>query len=216
MAVAISTSTEGAIDSYTKLKAALADTLDRTDLNSMLPRFIRLAEVRMTRLILHPQRDTTATVTTEAGVDTLALPAALVRLKTAHIMADPIALLYQVPVSELRASWNSGSGQPQAFALDGLNMVVGPRPDAAYTIALSYTAGIAPLTSTNETNWLLLAHPDAYLYGALVHAEAYLANDERLPLWKSVFDETIAEINAEGNRRRFGATPLRLRNPVVA
>lgn len=216
MTVAIAISTAGAIDSYPKLVAAVADELDRNDLDNQIPRFIRLAEARMTRLILHPDRDASVTIATVAGEESVALPADMRRLRSAHVVADPLAILQQVSPSELRASWNTGSGQPQAFAIHNGRLVLGPVPDGVYTISLAYIGTIAPLTDANQSNWLLLKHPDAYLYGALLHAEAYLANDDRLTLWKSVFDEAIAEINQEGNRYRYSASPLRLRNPVCA
>lgn len=214
MTVAISVSTAGAIDSYPKLVAAIADELDRGDLNDKIPRFIRLAEARMARMIMHPDRDATTTIATVAGVETASLPADLRRLRAAHLVADPLVILQQVSPSELREGWNTGSGQPQAYAIHNGRLVFGPVPDAIYTVSLAYLGSIAQLTDANQSNWLLLKHPDAYLYGALLHAEAYLANDDRLPIWKSVFDETIAEINEEGNRYRYSASPLRLRNPV--
>jgi len=52
-----------------------------------------------------------------------------------------------------------------------------------------------PLDSANPyTSTLQDAYP-AYLYGALSHAEGYLMNDPRIGLWKSKFEECLAQLN---------------------
>ena len=52
-----------------------------------------------------------------------------------------------------------------------------------------------PLDSANPyTSTLQDAYP-AYLYGALSHAEGYLMNDPRIQLWKSKFEECLAQLN---------------------
>ena len=52
-----------------------------------------------------------------------------------------------------------------------------------------------PIDSVNQyTSSLQDAYP-AYLYGALSHAEGYLMNDPRIQLWKSKFDECLAQLN---------------------
>lgn len=53
---------------------------------------------------------------------------------------------------------------------------------------------VTPLSSTVADNWLLLEHPDAYLYGSLLEAAPYLKDDPRVQLWGSLFQSTLAEI----------------------
>ncbi|MCK8356920.1 hypothetical protein LXA28_18340, partial [Erwinia amylovora] len=64
------------------------------------------------------------------------------------------------------------------------------------------------------TNWLLTDHPDLYLYGSLLQAEAYLFNDDRLAVWKTAHDEVMAEIMTAGNAIRSSTSGVRIRNPV--
>ena len=46
-------------------------------------------------------------------------------------------------------------------------------------------------------------------------AEAFLWDDERIPLWKSAWDESLGELKVDhGNRKRYGASPLRIRSTV--
>jgi hypothetical protein len=59
--------------------------------------------------------------------------------------------------------------------------------------------------ATDTTNWLLTNFPDAYLYGALAECEMYLKNDERIVLWKSLFEQALAELNELSHRNRDDA-----------
>ncbi|MGZ3269278.1 MAG: phage adaptor protein, partial [Croceibacterium sp.] len=83
-------------------------------------------------------------------------------------------------------------------------------------LELDYFQKIPALASGSDTgtNWLLAAHPDLYLFGALVEAEAFGVNDERAPLWKGRRDEIFDEVEKLSNRTRgtgairvMGATP---------
>lgn len=56
--------------------------------------------------------------------------------------------------------------------------------------------------ATDSTNWLLTNFPDAYLYGALAECEMHVKNDERIALWRSLFDEAIFELNRLDERGR--------------
>jgi hypothetical protein len=71
-----------------------------------------------------------------------------------------------------------------------------------------YRRRLPALGTANQTNWLLTLAPDAYLYGALVQAEGFLAEDDRVAGWKAMFDEAIAELRQDGDRRKFGAGPI--------
>lgn len=56
--------------------------------------------------------------------------------------------------------------------------------------------------AADSTNWLLTNFPDVYLYGSLAECEMHVRNDQRIPLWKSLFDEGIAELNTMDERGR--------------
>ena len=87
-----------------------------------------------------------------------------------------------------------------------------PINDAA--LELDYFAKVPALSGAVASNWLLAAHPDLYLFGALVEAEMFGANDERAPIWKARRDEIFDEIEKLSNKTRgagairvMGATP---------
>jgi hypothetical protein len=59
--------------------------------------------------------------------------------------------------------------------------------------------------ATDATNWLLTNYPDSYFYGALAECETHLRNDERVPLWKSLFEQALFELNELDERGRDDA-----------
>ena len=53
---------------------------------------------------------------------------------------------------------------------------------------------VTPLSDLNTSNWLLAAHPDVYLYGALVEASPYLMEDERTSIWAQLYAAAISTL----------------------
>lgn len=200
-------------ENWTELKASIAEWLNRSDLTSKIPELIALAERKFNRIIVTPERETTVTSTISS--ETLALPDDFWQLRSIHLTTDPRQALMQVSPMVLRTEYaDQTTGKPRAFAIENGGFIFGPAPDASYTININYIQTIPPLNGTTATNWLLDKHPDIYIYGTLLAAEAYLWNDARLPVWKNALDEAIAELADAGNRYR-NSIPTRLRSPVV-
>lgn len=84
---------------------------------------------------------------------------------------------------------------------DAEHWIVGPTPDAAYNFEVLYYERIAPLSSTNQTNWLTQNAPNAMLYGTLLQAMPFLKNDGRIATFKGMYDEAIAALKIEDTTR---------------
>jgi hypothetical protein len=67
------------------------------------------------------------------------------------------------------------------------------------------------LVADEDTTPILTIAPGAYLYGALVEAEAFIMNDSRIPLWESRFQDTIEslQILADDSELSGGHTTAR-------
>lgn len=212
MSIVVSLPVSFDIETYAGLIDYIGEVLDRTDLEDKIPTFIHLAGIRLNRILLPHARQDTGSMTATAGQATALLPTDFKQLIAANIGGVP---LEQVTTAGLYAGWNNAaSGQPRVMSIGNGSAKLAPTPDATYVIALDYIKDITPLSDNASSNWVLEEHTDLYVYGALLQAEAYLSNDERLPLWKMAFDEAIAEVNAQGLRYRNSASPLRLRSPV--
>ncbi|MEI9890926.1 MAG: hypothetical protein WDN45_10435 [Caulobacteraceae bacterium] len=92
--------------------------------------------------------------------------------------------------------WRRRAAGRGFYGLYGGQLRLHPAPDQAYAAELVYLQTIPALSQTNPSNWLLAAHPDAYLYGALAQSAPYLKADERLSTWSSLFLGVLADIEA--------------------
>lgn len=192
----------------TTLTALVGLYLNRSDLTAMIPKFIELASWSFNRTIWVSDRE--ATVSATVSTSSYTLPADMYQIRAAFVDATDDTPLQQISVDELR-SRIATTGTPKAFALRGRTMLFDPQPDTAFTLSVRYYASISILGTTNTTNWLLARHPDIYLYGALVQAEAFLGNDQRIGLWNAALEKAIAELNDSGNRQTVSQGPIKMR-----
>lgn len=195
------------ITNYATLQTEVANYLDRSDLTSDIPLFIQLAEKRFNRVLRHPDmlvKDDTFTVDSQYETH----PARMLEVRGFRLLTDPVVKLeYLTPEEMAEKKYTlSTAGQPCFYTIVGGDFEFLPVPDATYTASLLIYQGVEGLATT-DPNWILTNHPDAYLYGALMQAESFLRNDERLPVWKAALDEALREINGSGDRKKIGATP---------
>lgn len=205
-----------ALANYTELQTAVADFLNRDDLSSAIPDFIKLAEAKFNRAIRNRRMLTRATVTIDAQYENL--PADFLESKL-FILNDSTPYAMQLATLEqaagLRFQRDNTAGKPAYYSVTGSQFEFTPSPDAAYTADLTYYAKIPDL-ATNSTNWLLTNFPDLYLYTTLIQSAPYLKDDERLMTWTSLANAGFEELKLEDERAQYNASPLlmRIRRPI--
>jgi hypothetical protein len=204
-----------ALDSYTNLKAELADWLDRPDMTSRIETFIDLCEAKLSREIRVRAMLKRATSSTSIVGRYMALPSGYRAMKILRLNTTPVTVLEQCNETELTRRLQAATGKPEFFAIHEeieFNRV----PDEVYTAEMIYYSPLTPLSDDNASNWILANAPDLYLYGALSAAEPFLDNDERLATWKGLYNDAAQAINLEDQRSRTsgpqiartrGATP---------
>jgi len=207
-----------ALTSYTTLKTAVADWLNRTDLTTQIPDFISLAESEMKRRLR--RTSTRTTITVDSGAITP--PTNMAELRSAYLSGTgspfedkPLRLCTFEMLIERRARNGGATGRPSDICYTAGQLLFAPEPDQEYTAEILYFAQLTPLSTTNTTNTVLTEAPDAYLFGALLQAEPYLANDERIPLWKSKFDAAIDQLNTVQQNEEYSASIRDVRLPRV-
>lgn len=198
------------ITTYSELKTAVANWLNRDDLTSVIPDFIALTEADMDRKVRHWRMEARST----ASIDTryTELPQGFMEAVRFHLDVDerPIDLVTPVFMQTKRKGNSDTAGRPQCYAIIAGQIEVWPTPDAAYTGELFYYARTAPLDDSNTSNWILTHFPDAYLYGALVHSAPYLVDDARTQVWASLYQNAIDGINSNNEKAKFGGSGLRM------
>jgi hypothetical protein len=181
---------------YADLQSEVAAWLRRVDLTAEIPTFITLAEAQMNRrLRVRPMAARTAMIWSAEYAD---LPADFLSEREATVVAGGAVhrLAYLTPEQMDAGARTVSSGRPRFYGLYGGQMRLHPVPDQAYAGELVYLQAIPALSDAQPSNWLLAAHPDAYLYGALAQSAPYLKADDRLQTWTALFGAVLADIEA--------------------
>jgi hypothetical protein len=199
----------------TALQDFMKDTVTITDTRAK--QMIAFAERRFNRILRVPEMEDTVTASVSAA--TITLPTDFLQLRAIYLNTDPKVTLEPMEFATLRNQYSASStGRPQNYALQSGNEIVfGPAPDGAYDLVINYYKKIPALGSADALtyNWLLLAHPDIYLFGAILQAEFFGWNDERLPMIKGGLDEMLDELKTQGIGKAHGGPAVRIRAPSV-
>ena len=205
-----------ALDTYANLKTAIADWLDRSDLTDRIPDFITLAEARLNRELRVRAMEKRATMEATVGQRYFALPGGYLQMRNFQINTNPITPLeYITPEMLDRLYGSNTTGKPRAYSLIGDEIQLAPIPDSTYTIEMAFYEKFTPLgdgtSGTVTSNWLTKNAPDVLLYGALIEAEPFIKNDERIQLWLTAYKEAIDKIQKADDRDRHSGSQMRVR-----
>jgi hypothetical protein len=188
-----------AFENYSTLQTNIADWLNREDLTSQIPAFIRLFEARANRVLRTHDMIKRATAFTDNGY--FSVPSDWHETVSLMLLTDRLRPLEFVSIAkslELRAERRGGA--PSHYThIDGKFYLV-PEPTDELELELIYRAKVEPLSGDTATNWLLDKSPDLYLFGALSEAEPYLKNDDRVALWQAKANQIITDMHYEAER----------------
>lgn len=198
-----------AVGTYAELQAAVSNWLNREDFAVRVPEFIELAEARLRRVVDGFEMEARAVAT--ATSEYLTLPSDFDTMRHAAVIEGGV----RYPLREMEYAaltdayrWAAGA-RPQAFAIMAGRLVLAPAPSAdGVAVEMVYRRSLPRLSTSEPTNWLLDSHPDIYLFSALVQAEFYGWNDDRLRLIKTALDEALAELSKQTWDARTGAAPV--------
>jgi len=201
-----------AITNYTELQSSIADWLNRDDLTTVIPTFISLAEKQMNRAVRHYRMITRKQATLDTHYTTLPDDwLETVRLNIASGETHRLSLVSLDDMVELREKSGNTAGRPRYYSHVANTLEVYPTPDSTYSMELMYYQKISVLSSGNTSNWLLEEAPDAYLYGALLQAAPYLAEDNRIEVWGGLYTSAIQALNNSSEASRNSGSGLKMR-----
>jgi len=183
-------------ESYAALTDSLAGWMKRKDQRERIPDFIALFESRMNRVLRTSMQRRIAPLTVYAGA--AVLPEDF--LKPIAVDDGKHGLTFMTTLQFGPTQIESGR-----YALEGGMIRVS---GTTATVNLRYFARIPALSATNQTNWVLNWHPDAYLFGALTEAEPYLLNDARMEMWKARGDAAIQGIQLADDEAQYAGATL--------
>ena len=216
-----------AINTYATLQTAVANWLDRSDLTDRIPEFIALAEARMNRtlrlaIMLNVDETTLGgAATLVSGTRDYALPSGYLQMVDFHLRTSPITTLSYLTPENMNRMWaGSQGGRPLAYTIFSDNasgtpvkkVRLGPSPDSGYDYSIKFYKKIDALSDSNTTEQMLTDNPDVYLYGALLEAEPFLMNDQRVQLWATAFQESLRALQEQDNKDRHSGSAMRVMN----
>ena len=198
-----------AFTNYTAFVTVVKNYLARTDLDSVIPDFIELAQERLSRDLRVQEMLKVATATTTSGDATISFPSDFLQLRDLHIQGSPVYQLeFQTPDKFFRNQLTHTSGIPKYFTLLASEFQFAPTPDSSRTVQMLYYAKPDFIDTTTASNIYLAYFPDALLYATLAEAEPYLMNDERVAVWGSLYDRALANIKANDKGATFSGASL--------
>lgn len=211
------------IATYDDLQAAIARRMGRDDLTTVIPDFIGQTESDINAALARsPVLPMMAAATGTISDETLAAPADIVDVVYLEITDG--STVWEVPyyapenvsqlqplssafVNQVDNLFGTSSSPIRAYTREGSDFRFFPAPQQSYTYALKYWQKLPALSVSNTANWLLAAHPNAYLYGALAHASVDTWDDERVSGFSDAFDNAMADVIAS-YPTRTDSTPL--------
>jgi len=201
-----------AITTYSELKTSIADYLNRSDLTSVIPTFVSLAEAQINRDVRHWQMENKATTTFDAQYATR--PSDWVETIRMHLTTGTTTAMSRVSqqaIAEKRMSAADTAGTPLFFTHSESQFELFPTPDASYGAEILYYQKVPGLSDSATSNWLLTTAPDVYLYGALIHSAPYLAEDNRTTVFAQMYGAAVNQLTLQSETSKNSGAGLKLK-----
>lgn len=195
-------STPSWVMTYESLTATVLQYLERKDqaVVDAIPTFITLCEFEVAQEIKTLGQLTVANATVTPNNPILAKPARWRKTVSMSINNGSIMQpVYLRKFEYLKNYWpdTSKTDVPAYYSdTDYEHWYLAPTPDQAYDFEVLYYERIAPLSSTNQTNWLTQYAPNVMLYGTLLQAMPFLKNDSRA-IFQQKYTEAITALKTE-------------------
>jgi hypothetical protein len=192
---------------YTQLSANIQAYTENTETNFVaeIPVFVQQAEQRIYNSMQFPSIRKNVTGLVNSTTPYLACPSDFLAVYSLAAVDATGAYEYLLnkDVNFIRQAYpnpNTDKGIPKYYALFGpqsssvneLTFIVGPTPDANYTVELHYYY-YPPSITTNQTSWLGDNFDSVLLYGSLVEAYTYMKGEpDMMALYNQKFMEALA------------------------
>ena len=198
---------------YTELSQAIRDYAENDEATfvSQIPTFVQQTEERVFRSVLIPELRTHATAPTAVGNQYLARPSDFLAPFSMAIIDDTGEYYYllEKDVDFMREAYPSPAttGIPKYYSqFDGDrpggegNFLLGPTPDAIYTVQLHYYYD-PPSIVTSGTSWLGDNAEQLLLYGSLTEAYIFMKGDaDMMQAYERKYQEALAGLGGLARR----------------
>ena len=191
-------------DLVTDIKNYMED--DGVEFTASLPRFIDLAELRLSRDLVVPAFRQRSTSTLTQNDAFLTLPTDLIVLENLHTVTTNVRKILLLRSDEFMMEYwpnRTATGSPKYYSyFDTSTIYVAPTPATNIPIEISYRRRLPALdSSSNTTNWITDHAYDVLLYACLIEASSFNRNDAMLQKYTQLYGQGVQAVNKEGNLR---------------
>lgn len=187
-----------ALDTYSALQISVGGFLNRTDLATVIPDFIAMAEAQLSRRLIKdgPVREMLGRSDATINAEFISVPSDFMGAKAVYLAPNyhPLDFISPEEIVQRKTLYPNISGPPRAFSVVGGQLQFWPWGGSTFSGELTYWKRIPALSDVAPTNWLLAAHPDIYLYTALIQSAPYLKDDDRLTVWGTIADTGVTDL----------------------
>ena len=188
---------------YDSLVADVITYSERNDAGfiAQIPRLIMMTEQNIASQIKTLMQLVVVDTTLTAGDAVLEKPVRWRKTISMKVNGAPIVQRSMDYITQYQSE--SDNGLPLYYAeYDYDHWALAPVPDSAYPVEIIYYSRIQPLDQENQENLLTREAPQALLYGTLLQAQGYLKSLDKIPVWKSYFDDAISALIGEDAKRK--------------
>ena len=136
---------------------------------------------------------------------TQALPSGFLQIIDIYETGQSGGTLDYLPPQNFYSLDNSrgGSGQPAFYTIIGTDLKFSPLTDSTTrSYALNYFKEFDGLTEFSPTNTLITIAPDIYLWGVLLEAQPYMADQVRTAEFEALYRKAVDGLHASDVRSR--------------
>jgi hypothetical protein len=198
--------TPAAVMTYDSLTTDITQYLERNDaaVVNQIPSFIMLAEFEIAEQIKTLGQQQVVESTMTVGEPVIPKPSRWRKTVSMNVTVSgqiqPILLRKYEYLRQYAPSSTTTSTPLYYSDYNYDNWLVAPTPDQAYSFEVLYYERLAPLSSTNQTNWITQNAPNAMLYGTLLQAMPFLKNDQR-QIFQQKYTEAMQVLKQEDQLR---------------
>jgi len=202
---------------YTELTTNIQDYTENTFSADQLATFVEQAEERIFNTVQFPSLRKNVTGATTANNKYLSSPGDFLSVYSLAVIGPDgrYEFLINKDVNFIRAAYPSptSTGLPRYYALFGatttndpnpvitneLSFILGPTPDAAYSVELHYLYYPESI-STSGTSWLGDNYSPVLLYGALVEANTFMKGEpDMTAMYEAKYKEALMQAKRLGD-----------------
>ncbi|MBA2412580.1 MAG: hypothetical protein H0V63_07105 [Burkholderiaceae bacterium] len=190
-----------ALSTYAELQTSVATFMRRSDLTTLIPDYIALAEAEINRRVRVRAAMDTTTLSLAAAGYSVALPAGFLEEIELNYVDGTYSLM-RAPWAVIDASRVTAqvTGRPGQYGVTDSTIEFDFVADAAYSLKLRYYKRWS--LATDLTNWLLTNHPDVYLFGAIHEAALHLVDADVATFAKAKRDAALESLLLSDGRNR--------------